>query len=78
FELLIFDGLGFLNSAFLPALLIAGGAYLIYAKDRIHINLGAFTDGKPKHTLPDPETGIDPDLRRRMDDALTEDDQVTA
>ncbi|MEL6148530.1 MAG: hypothetical protein AAFR56_02820, partial [Chloroflexota bacterium] len=78
FELLIFGGLGFLDSVLLPVLLIAGGAYLLYARDRIHVDIGALTDGKPKRELQDPETGISPDLRRRMDEAIAEDDHVTA
>lgn len=78
FELLIFDGLGFLDSALLPAILIGVGLYLMYANDKIRVNLDLFTDGKrknkPKRELTDRETGIDPDLRQRVDEAIGEDE----
>lgn len=78
FELLIFGGLGFLDSALLPAILIGAGLYLMYANDKVRVNLDILTNnkrkGKPKNDFRDENTGIDPDLRSRMDEALAEEE----
>jgi hypothetical protein len=76
FELLIFGGLNFLDSALLPMFVIAAGLYLMYTKDGMCFNMGAFR-GKRKRKNDeriDPETGINPDLRRRMDKALADEE----
>lgn len=76
FEVLIFESI--FSSVFLPVVLVAVGLYLMAARDRV--KFGFLPDGKakgkPKREL-DPETGISPELRRQMDEALTEDDRTT-
>lgn len=65
FELIVFQSV--FSSVLLPVLLVAGGLYLMVARDRVRF--GFLDERKPKREL-DPETGINPELRRQMDDAL--------
>jgi hypothetical protein len=78
FELLIYGGLSFLNSALLPIALIGIGAYMIFFQDKIKFNMPTLSSDKPKRNLADrdPETGIDVRLRREIDQALAEEEQV--
>ncbi len=76
FELVVFGGVNIIGSALIPILLIIGGAYLIYGPERVAFLPGMFEKPKRKRRLTDPDTGIDVDLRRRIDDAIYEDDRA--
>lgn len=73
FELLIFGGFAFLDSIFLPFILIAAGIYMMYGKDRMNMRMSGFSS---KRKNSDPVTGINSELRRQMDDAIYSDDDT--
>lgn len=83
FEVLIFGGL--LGNGLIPLLFLAAGAYMIFGrKDAAghakFVMPWAWKREKAKRGLPaekDKRTGVNPDLRRRMDEAIYEDDKAT-
>lgn len=75
FELMVFGGFAFLDSALLPLLLISAGLYFLFGSERFSWNVPTFNAEKRKRELPaDPVTGINPALRQKMDKALYEDE----
>ncbi len=81
FEFLIF-GIGGMLSWLWPLLFIGGGAYLLLRdndnlKDRArHLTVPEKAKPKPKHDGPSAE--ISPELRRKIDEALAEDKDISA
>lgn len=75
FELMVFSGFAFLDNLLLPLLLIGAGVYFLSGQGRLNMQMGNLYGDKRKNS--DPDTGIDPKLRREMDDAIYSDDAAT-
>lgn len=79
FELLIFGGLDWIAGPLLPLIFIAMGIFFMKSKSgctTVAKPPFAKFKRKPKRVLSDPVTGINPDLRRRMDEALAKDEYI--
>lgn len=74
FELFIFGGMGWLGNLLIPGAMIAAGVYLLM---RNHSRSPVLvTNGSKTKRMTGPSAEVEPNLKRKIDEALAEEDQT--